>query len=172
MQVNTFAEVVNGWVEVGFRSPLRFTRRRRKDGEFEAAVRAPQGSKAGGLAIVTWQGDLWVRFTKPNMWYPVDSREELLLVVRHLLKERALFATTYRGNAWRGVTLIQKGQSPKAQRGEMVRVVSWSGRYDSTVKCDGTTQSARKVINVRPNHGLQPTAAVTIMRPPRLKPKR
>ena len=140
MQVNTFAEVVNGWVEVGFRSPLRFTRRRRRDGEFEAVVRAPQGSNAGSLAIVTSQGDLWVRFTKPNMWYPVDSREELLLVVRHLLKERALFATTYRGNAWRGVTLVPKGQSPRARRGQVVRVVSWSGRYDTTLKGDGATK--------------------------------
>src|SRR5262245_1674922 len=108
MQVNTFAELVASWVDKAFQGGPRFVRRRRSDGEFEAFVRAPRSSQAGQLTILTWRGDLWVRFDPQHMCYPVDGREELRRVVRALLNERALFVTTYRKGEWFGVTLIPK----------------------------------------------------------------
>jgi hypothetical protein len=57
----------------------------------------------------------------------------LTLVVRGLMKDRVLFVTTYRGDQWRGVTLVPRGMVPEVHRGEVARVVSWSGRFDSTV---------------------------------------
>ena len=94
-QTNTFAELVRGWVTQSFRASPTFVRHRRSDGEFEASVRAPRGSKARALVVSTWRGDLWVRFGLPNAFYGVESRSELAFVVRALVSERALFVVTY-----------------------------------------------------------------------------
>ena len=107
-----------------------FRRRQRKDGEFEASLRAPRGSKVGALGIFTDRGNLWIRFSAPNMCYPVDSRAELRSVLRALLNDRALFVNIFRGEKWEGVTLVRRGQPPVLKRGQVAHVISWSGRYD------------------------------------------
>src|SRR5688572_14035831 len=127
---NTFAELVKLWVDRGFRGAPKFTRKRRADGEFEAFLRAPRGSKAGGLSIVTWHGDLWVRLGPPHTFYSVDDQRELVFVVRRLLSERALFALTYEDDVWTGTTLVARGARPTIRRGEVAHVLSWSGRFD------------------------------------------
>ena len=129
-QTNTFAEVVQGWVNQSFRSSPAFVRRLRQDGEFEAVVRAPRGSKAGCLTIFTSHGNLWVRFNPPNMCYPIESRSELALVVRQLVAARAFFVVTYRDAVWRGTTLLRKGMVPKVSRGEVAHLTSWTARFD------------------------------------------
>jgi len=133
MQSNTFAEIVKGWIDQSFRTSPAFVRHRRQDGEFEASVRAPRGSKAGHLVVFTYRGDLWVRFSPPNMCYSVDSRGELVSIVRQLLSERALFIACYRDGAWSGTTLVRRGTVPKVKRGEVAHVVSWTGQYDETI---------------------------------------
>ncbi|MGE3513387.1 MAG: hypothetical protein AB7N65_31390 [Vicinamibacterales bacterium] len=141
MQVNTFAEMVAGWVESISKNGPRFKRRRRADGEFEASIRAPRSSRAGRLTILTWRGDLWVRFDPPHLFYSVDSRTELRRVVRALLGERALFAATYRGDRWSGGTLVAKGHIPSPRRGERIAMVSWSGRHDVVVNYEPTRKA-------------------------------
>ena len=81
--------------------------------------------------ILTFQGDLWVRFNPPHMCYAVDSRAEMTSIVRQLLSDKAVFVTTHRGNEWTGTTLLRPGTSPKLGRGETVRMISWSGRFDA-----------------------------------------
>jgi hypothetical protein len=159
MQSNTFAELVQDWVDRSFRKSPVFVRHRRQDGEFEASLRAPRGSKAGHLVIFTYRGDLWVRFSPPNMCYSVDNRAELVSIVRQLLSERALFMVSYRDAAWSGTTLIRRGIVPKPKRGEVAHVVSWTGRYDETISLpttDGTRSMAKAF---RPNKGLQPSVS-------------
>src|SRR6185436_5843846 len=119
-----FAELVKGWIDRSFRTSPAFVRHRRQDGEFEASVRAPRGSKAGHLVVFTYRGDCWVRFSPPNMCYSVDSREELVSIVRQLLSERAMFVVSYRDGAWRGTTLLRRGTVHKVRRGELAHVVS------------------------------------------------
>jgi hypothetical protein len=159
MQSNTFAEIVQGWIGRSFRTSPAFVRHRRHDGEFEASVRAPRGSKAGHLVVFTYRGDLWVRFSPPNMCYSVDNRGELASIVRQLLSERALFMVSYRNGAWSGTTLILKGTVPKLRRGEVAHVVSWTGRYDETISLPTTDGTRSMVAGVRPKKGLQPSVS-------------
>ena len=132
MQTNTFGLVVREWLRRSFPSKPQFTTRFKKNGEFEAFLRAPRGSQAGALVIFTFQGDLWVRFNPPQMCYSVDSRAEMVSIVRQLLSDKALFVTTHRGNEWTGTTLLRRGSSPKLRRGETARIISWSGRFDAS----------------------------------------
>ena len=174
MNTNTFASVVEGWVHASFPVSPKFVRRRKPDGEFEAFLRAPKGSRAGYLVIYTWRGDLWVRFNPPNMSYPVESRREMSSIVRQLLGDRALFVVTYSGDAWRGTTLIRRNVVPKLRRGEAAHVVSWSGRFDMTLEdSQAHGQSASGGGDRRPDKRLRPTARTSIVsrkpRRPRLK---
>jgi hypothetical protein len=132
---NTFAEIVAGWMAAGFKQSPRFRRRRRADGEFEAYVKAPRGSKAGSLVVLTDKGNLWLRFAPPRMFCSADSRAELMSIIRGLLGERIVFVITYRGDEWRGTMLMgRRGVVPRPRRGEIVTVMSWSGRYDRVVQ--------------------------------------
>jgi hypothetical protein len=136
--VNTFAELVQGWVDRGFRGTPKFLRKRRVDGEFEAFLRAPRGSKVGALIIVTHHGDLWVRLGPPRTFYSVDDQRELVFVVRQLLRDRALFAVTYKGDVWTGTTLVTRGVRPRVRRGEVALVLSWSGRFDARIEASAS----------------------------------
>lgn len=167
VQVNTFAEIVASWVTSLSKGGPRFVRRRRSDGEFEAYVRAPRTSKAERLTILTWRGDLWVRFGPPHLFYSVESRIELRRVVRALLSERALFAATYRGDRWCAGTLVPKGHGLAPRRGEHIVVVSWSGQHDTTVKYEPKNERGAFVAQ-RPNKRLQPTARGRKLGAPRL----
>jgi hypothetical protein len=142
MQTNTFGLVVQEWVRRSFPSKPRFTTRFKNGGEFEAFLRAPRGSQAGALVIFTFQGDLWVRFSPPQMCYAVDSRAEMASIVRQLVSDKALFVTTHRANEWTGTMLLRRGSSPKLRRGETARVVSWSGRFDASL--DGAPSRPRR----------------------------
>lgn len=139
LATNTFAEMVDGWMlrERGFR------RRKRKDGEFEASLRAPRGSSAESLIVFTDRGNLWVRFSAPNMCYPADSRAELRSILRALSSDRALFVNIFRGEKWEGVTLVPRGQRPALKRGQVAHVVCWSGRYDEVVTLKMASQVSR-----------------------------
>lgn len=140
---NTFAEIVTRWVDRGFRGSPKFTRRRRADGEFEAFLRAPRGSKVGGLSIVTWHGDVWVRLGPPHSFYSVNDQRELVFVVRQLLSDQALFALTYKDDVWTGTTLVARGARPTIRRGEVAHVLSWSGRSDERLDASASVPSNR-----------------------------
>ena len=132
MALNTFARIVQDWVAQSWPSWTEHVEQR-QDGEFEVALPAPSGSKAGHLRIFTSRGDLWVRYNPPRMCYPIDNRAELLSIVRQLLKDKVLFVNIYRGTKWRGGTLTRRGIEPQVQRGEVAQVVSWTGKFDATV---------------------------------------
>ncbi|MFY9268511.1 MAG: hypothetical protein WAO55_02050 [Candidatus Manganitrophaceae bacterium] len=138
------------WVDRGFRGTPKFTRKRRADGEFEAFLRAPRGSQAGALIIVTWHGDLWVRLNPPHTFYSVNDQRELVFVVRQLLRERALFAVTYKDDVWTGTTLVARGVRPTIRRAEVAHVLSWSGRFDE--RLDASPSGGRS------NKALQPAS--------------
>ena len=152
---NTFAEIVAGWLTAAFKTTPTFRRRRRRDGELEATVTAPGGSTAGHLTVLTDKGNLWLRFDPPRMFYGVDSRTEMLSVVKGLLSERTLFATVYRGKEWRGTTLVRREAQPRLRRGESAFIVSWSGRYD----------------RVDSGKGVEPTVAKGLPVPARVTPR-
>src|SRR5438105_11085338 len=64
-------------------------------GDVELHVTAPAGSEAGALRVSTARGeDTWIRFASPEMFYSVDSEEELLQVIGLLLQEQVLFVRT------------------------------------------------------------------------------
>ena len=109
--------MVGGWFKA---SPyLRtFAGHYKSDGELEAALRAPKGSRAGYLVVLTHKGNLWVRFNPPHTIYGVDSKRELVQIVRQLLGERAMFLVTYRGKEWAGTTLIRPNAKLKLRRVE------------------------------------------------------
>jgi hypothetical protein len=130
MAANTFAKIVQRWVEQSFPSWAPYVEDR-EDGEFEVAFPAPKDSKAGHLRIFTFRGDLWVRYNPPRMCYPIDNRAELLSIVRQLLKDKVLFVNTYRRKKWVGGTLTRRGVAPRVEPGEFAQVVSWSGKYDA-----------------------------------------
>lgn len=142
---NTFAALVEHWVDRGFRGTPAFVRKRRTDGEFEAFVKAPRGAMAGRLVIVTCQGNLYVRLGPPHTFYPVGTLRELVSVVRHIVSERAVFALTYKDDVWTGTTLINRGDQPSVRRGEVAYVVSWSGRCDRRVETVALTRSKKRV---------------------------
>jgi hypothetical protein len=103
------------------------------NGDLEVAVPAPVGSHAGHLVVFTDRGEnLWVRFSPPNMCYPLDSEDEMLSVLAQLLRDEALFVVTRRGGEWSGTTLVRNGSRPLVDEGEVADVVSWSGRLDRT----------------------------------------
>ena len=106
--------------------------------DLEVAIPAPVGSNAGHLVIFTATGeDLWIRFSPPSMCYSVDSEAEMLSVIQQLLAETALFAVIMRGDEWAGTTLIRRGvpgDVPELGPNEVAHVVSWSGRYDQTIR--------------------------------------
>jgi IS30 family transposase len=108
--------------------------------DLEVAISAPVGSNAGHLVVFTAKGrDLWIRFSPPSMCYSVDDETELLSVIQQLLAETALFAVVMRGDEWAGTTLIRRGEPrdvPQLGSNEVAHVVSWSGKYDQTIKSD------------------------------------
>jgi hypothetical protein len=130
--LNTFAQIVAEWTTATFKAGPTLRRRRRRDGEFEAFVKAPVGSKAGHLVVLTDKGNLWVRFAPPQFMYPVESRAEMSSIVKGLVSERILFVATYRDDEWRGTTLVRRGAAFQVRRGERAYVLSWSGRYDAS----------------------------------------
>jgi hypothetical protein len=58
-------------------------------------------------------------------------------------KERAQSAITDRDDALQGGTPIPHDHTPKPRRGEVVSVVSWSGRFDTTVSHTASKRTAR-----------------------------
>jgi len=106
--------------------------------DLEVAVSAPMGSNAGHLVVFTAKGqDLWIRFGPPSMCYSVRDETEMLNVIQQLLAETALFAVVMRGDEWAGTTLIRRGEDvPRLGRNEVAHVVSWSGKYDQTIKSE------------------------------------
>ena len=109
-------------------------------GDLEVAIPAPIGSNAGHLVVFTAKGqDLWIRFSPPSMCYSVDDEPEMLSVIEQLLSDTAFFVVVMRGDEWVGTTLIRRGESgdfPQLGPNEMADIVSWSGKYDQTIKPD------------------------------------
>jgi hypothetical protein len=106
--------------------------------DLEAAIPAPMGSNAGHLVIFTAKGkDLWLRFSPPSMCYSVDDETEIVHVIRQLLAEKVSLVVVMHGNEWTGTSLIRQdvpGDIPQLEIGEVAQVVSWSGKYDRTIR--------------------------------------
>ena len=80
--------------------------------------------------------------------YPVDSRHELITLIRPLLSDRALFMVRYSGINWRETTLLLRIERPVVRRGRDSQIVSWSGRFDRTLEItDGDRQPPRSVLS-------------------------
>jgi hypothetical protein len=67
------------------------------DGELEFALPAPAGSAADHLVVFTQGNDLWLRFSPPYMCYAVDDEDELVLLIRQLTADDAVFKVVTRG---------------------------------------------------------------------------
>src|SRR5262245_58679806 len=100
-----------------------------KDGNFEAFIWAPPESNAGALVCQSFRGDVWVRFAPGQTGCCVESIEELINVVRRLLKGELVIAVVQNRESWIGTTLRPAGKRPTLKRGETVAIYSWtSGR--------------------------------------------
>jgi hypothetical protein len=101
---------------------------------FEASVPAPEGSHAGALVVCTaHDGDIWVHFAPPQMWYSVDDEQELIAIVDQLLRDEVLFVRTTDANgAWAGTTLARRLEDVELNQGETATLLSWSGSQDQT----------------------------------------
>ncbi len=103
-------------------------------GDLELAVPAPAGSRAGHLVLFTARGeDIWVRYAPPRMCYPVESEQELLVVVEALLADNAFFVVITSGDEWIETGLYRPGEAPTLRMGQVANAVSWSGRHDKIV---------------------------------------
>ena len=101
------------------------------DGELEFAIPAPTGSGAGFLVAFSRQNDLWVRFSPPRMCYLADGPDELVSLIRQLTSDQILFKVTMRGDEWVETTLASPKEESGPLPGHSVRLVCWSGRFDS-----------------------------------------
>jgi hypothetical protein len=70
------------------------------------------------------------------MCYCVENETEMLAVIRRLQKETALFVVTMCGDEWVETTLIERSGQPQLDPNQIAHVVSWSGKYDRTIKAD------------------------------------
>jgi hypothetical protein len=106
--------------------------------DLEAAIPAPIGSNAGHLVIFTAKGkDLWLRFSPPSMCYSVDDETEMVNIIRQLLTDKVCLVVVMRGDEWVGTSLIRQDvprDIPQVELGEVAQVVSWSGKYDRTIR--------------------------------------
>ncbi len=68
------------------------------------------------------------------MLYCVDGKAELLRIVRELQSDDVLFAVLRKARKWTGTALVKRGEAPPLVAGEVARIVSWSGRYDRTIR--------------------------------------
>jgi len=103
-------------------------------GHFEASIPTPEGSQAGALVVCTaHDGDIWVHFAPPQMWYSVDDEQELMTIVDQLLLDEVLFVRTIDANgAWAGTTLVRRIEDLELNEGETATLLSWSGSRDQT----------------------------------------
>lgn len=106
----------------------------RDGGHFEASIPAPDGSQAGALVVCTaHDGDIWVHFAPPQMWYSVADEHELVAIVDQLLRDEVLFVrTTDATGAWAGTTLVRDIEDLDLNDGETATLLSWSGARDQT----------------------------------------
>jgi len=101
-----------------------------RDGEMEFAVPAPSGSTAGHLVAFSNQGELWVRFSPPNMCYPADDENEMISLVKQLTTDEIVFKVVMQGKDWVETTLTKPQDNLESLRGHSVRLISWSGKLD------------------------------------------
>ena len=101
-----------------------------RDGELEFAVPAPLGSSAGHLVAFSNKDQLWVRFSPPNLCYPVDDENDMVSLIEKLTADEVVFKLVMKGGEWVETTLAKPHEKPESISGHSVRFVSWSGRFD------------------------------------------
>ena len=101
-----------------------------RDGELEFAVPAPGGSTAGHLVAFSHEDQLWVRFSPPNLCYPVDNENEMVSLIEQLTADKVVFKLVMKGDEWVETALTKPTKRPESISGDSVRHVSWSGRFD------------------------------------------
>jgi len=103
-------------------------------GDFETHVPAPTWSQAGALIVTTNDGNIWVHFSPPQMWYSVDDADELLSVIEQLMSSEAVFVRIEDENGvWIETTVMRASENPNLKNGQRATVLSWSGEFDRTV---------------------------------------
>jgi hypothetical protein len=61
----------------------------------------------------------------------------MINVIRQLLADEVFLVVVMSGNEWTGTSLIRQdvpGDIPQLEPGELAQVVSWSGKYDRTIR--------------------------------------
>ena len=99
-------------------------------GKLEFSVPAPKGSKAGHLVVFNDRDTLWVRFSPPYMCYLVDDEDEMVSIVKQLIRDEAIFRVVTKDGEWVESTLVKPQQQPAPRTSETVKLVSWTGRLD------------------------------------------
>jgi hypothetical protein len=94
--------------------------------DLEMFVEAPDGSAAGALVVLIQDGDLWVRFAPPQLWYLVDDEAELVSVVRGLVSgDLAFKRTSDSDGSWLSTTLVETRGIDRSELGPHDVVVGW-----------------------------------------------
>lgn len=102
-----------------------------RDFELEFAVPAPTGSRAGHLVAFTQEDQLWIRFSPPNLCYPVDDESEMVSLIRQLTTDQVVFRVITQGDEWIETTLVKREDERETVPGHAVHFVSWSGMSDA-----------------------------------------
>ena len=103
-------------------------------GDLELAVPAPKGSRAGHMVVFTAFGkDTWIRYSPARACYCALSDAEMHAVIEALLADDAFFAVVTDGDEWIETMLLRPGEEAVLREGQVVNVVSWSGRHDKIV---------------------------------------
>ena len=58
-------------------------------------------------------------------------------VIAALLSDQLLFVVVTKDRKWRETTLVRRGTERDVGAGETARLVSWTGRYDRTMRSGG-----------------------------------
>jgi hypothetical protein len=114
------------------------------NGDFEAWIRAPRGSKARVLVCQTQGRDVWLRLGPPRTFYSIDSTRELVEIVGAILRDDVHVAVLSNQRRWSATTLVSRGARPAQEIGESARIISWSG------KCDRRLRSALRATPYQP----------------------
>lgn len=120
----------SAWKRLEAEFPLWALHLNARHDELEFVLPAPAGSNAGHLVALSNKNDLWLRFSPPYMCYAVDDEDEMILLIKQLTTDEAIFKVVSRGSEWVETTLTKPQAEYETAPGHSVRLVSWSGRFD------------------------------------------
>jgi hypothetical protein len=108
-------------------------------GDLRVSIPAPKGSKVHGLRVVTVNGeDTFVQLGVPDVFCLIDSKKELLQILKGLFADRLRFGMNSRRGKWTSTCILRGPEGLVLKRGEVGMIYSWTGAKDQ-IKASGSS---------------------------------